>query len=319
MYPDDILLYTQSRKALKATATAVIRKLRQAGFLISPKSDLKPAREMTFVGKTINTAEKRMSNTPGVLAGAFRMYMRMVGSSLLRGDDMLRLLGRLQWPARPTSLSRFLAGAYQAADFAEGKMTRGLSRSIASALMFSLLPQRFPVPMQATKDLLFVDAAPAPTAKNPLRFHIGEVGQVGYYRSYICPRWVHTLQQAKLFALYTGIKIAAYQRLRMITLGTDSDVARSQLISRKAPMACSVQHRLLRRVFWARYWSGIRLGLFRVRSSLNTADPLSRVSDFPTAYEAHNKPELRRALWGDSPQPFVHLYIQPPPPWRPAS
>ena len=50
---------------------------------------------------------------------------------------MLRLLGRLQWLARPASLSHFLAGAYQAADFAEGKMTRGLSRSIAYVAMFS--------------------------------------------------------------------------------------------------------------------------------------------------------------------------------------
>ena len=89
---------------------------------------------------------------------------------------MLRLLGRLQWLARPASLSHFLAGAYQAADFAEGKMTRGLSRSIAYVAMFSLLPQRFPVPMRATRDLLFLDAAPAPTAKNLPRFRIGVVG-----------------------------------------------------------------------------------------------------------------------------------------------
>ena len=198
-------------------------------------------------------------------------------------------------------------------------MTRGLCRSIASALMFSLLPQRFPVPMQATRDLLFVNAAPAPTAKNPLRFRIGVVGQVGYNRSYICSRWVHALQQAELFALYTGIKIAAHQKLRMITLGTDSDVARSQLISQKAPVACSVQQRLLCRICWTRYWSGIQLGLFIVQSSLNPADPLVRVSDFPTAYEAHNEAKLRRDLWGESPRPFLHLYIQPPLPWRPAS
>ena len=91
-------------------------------------------------------------------------------------------------------------------------MIRGLSRSIASALIISLIPQRFPVPMHATRDLLFVDAAPAPTATNTLRFRIGVVGQVGCYRSYICLRRLNTLQQAEIFALYTGIKIAAYQK-----------------------------------------------------------------------------------------------------------
>ena len=182
---------------------------------------------MTFLGKNINTAAKKMSNTPRVLAGAFRMYIHMVGSGMLRGDDVLRLLGRLQWLARPASLSHFLARAYQAADFAEGKMTRGLSRSIASALMFSLLTQ-FPVPVQVTRNHLFVDAALAPSATNPSRFRVGVVGKVGYYKSYICPRWINTLQQAELFALYTGIKIAAYQNLSMVTLGTDNDVAQSQ-------------------------------------------------------------------------------------------
>ena len=97
MYLDNVLLYAKSRRALKAAAARVIRKLRSAGFIISPKSDPRPSKAMTFVGKHIDTHRRRMSNTPGALAPAFRMYIRMLGSGLLRGNDMLRLLGRLQW------------------------------------------------------------------------------------------------------------------------------------------------------------------------------------------------------------------------------
>ena len=73
--------------------------------------------------------------------------------------------------------------------------------------------------------IFFVDAAPTLSAVNPLRLRVGVVGGMGYYKSYLCPKWISGLQQAELFALYIGAKIAAYWQQKMVFLGTDSGVA----------------------------------------------------------------------------------------------
>ena len=58
------------------------------------------------------------------------------------------------------------------------------------------------------------------------------VGTRGLYRSFKCPTWVSTVQQAELYALYSAAKIGAYilQNLGVraggILLGTDSEVSR---------------------------------------------------------------------------------------------
>ena len=51
VYLDDILLYGSSRRRLIAATKSVIAKLKDAGFIMSPKSDLSPKRQMVFVGK----------------------------------------------------------------------------------------------------------------------------------------------------------------------------------------------------------------------------------------------------------------------------
>ena len=71
----------------------------------------------------------------------------------------------LQWLAILAPFSHFLVGAYKASAFAQGHITRDLSRNIALVLMFSLLPQSFE------------DASRALTSANPL----GVGGNPGYY------------------------------------------------------------------------------------------------------------------------------------------
>ena len=72
------------------------------------------------------------------------------------------------------------------------------------------------------------------------------------------------MPEAELFALYTAAKIGAYEGHPSICLGSDSDVARLQVLQQRASTSCAVQNRFLRRLFWLRLWSGAQLVLFRV-------------------------------------------------------
>ena len=111
VYLDDILLDAKGKKVLRKGRKAVVRKLKEAGFISSVKRELRPTKRLVFVGKLLDSLRKTVANQPAVLAGAFRMWLRGVGIGLLSAAKLLRLLGRLQWLARPSSLSCFLSGA----------------------------------------------------------------------------------------------------------------------------------------------------------------------------------------------------------------
>ena len=138
VYLDDVLLDAKSRRSLNIGRRAVVRKLRQAGLVISVKSETRPTKRIGFVGKWFDTLRKYIQNQPAVLAGAFRMWIRAVGTGKISASDLMRLLGRMQWLIRPASLSCVLAGAYRSAYSREDRFTRGLIRSTGTALVFSL-------------------------------------------------------------------------------------------------------------------------------------------------------------------------------------
>ena len=71
-YLDDVLGADAPKKKLKRAMRAVAWKLRRAGFIISPKSVLKPQRELDFVGKQLRPKTSEMANKPGTLAAALR-------------------------------------------------------------------------------------------------------------------------------------------------------------------------------------------------------------------------------------------------------
>ena len=56
--------------------------------------------------------------------------------------------------------------------------------------------------------IFFSDAAERP--EHPGRFRVGVVGLTGTYKSFKCPSWVRTLQQAELWGVYVAMKIAVY-------------------------------------------------------------------------------------------------------------
>ena len=301
------------RRVLIKGRRAVVRKLRQAGFIISPKSELAPSKRLVFVGKFLDSVRKSMQNQPAVLAAAFRMWLRGVGTGLMCAADLLRFLGRVQWLSKPASLSYFLAGAYQAAYKGSSRFTRGLICSTATALLFCTAPQSYAYRAPRSAPTFFADAVPP--RQGTCRFTVGIVGPKGCYRARRCPAWIQTLPQAELYGLYTAAKIAAYEGMSDVTIGVNSDTARMQALSERAATACPVQNKLLRRLFWPRVWSAQRLVLFRVPLTLNPADPMSRANGFPSFPQAMREADLRRLRWENSDQPYQALTHIDPPPW----
>ena len=188
VYLDDILLDSGRRRTPIQGRRKVVQNFKQAGFIINVKSELRPTKRLGFVGKLLNTLRKTITNQPAVLARAFRMWLRGVGvgTGTMSGSDLLRLMGRIQWLARPGTLSSFLSGAYQAAYSGTGRFTRGLIRATGTAPMFALFPQSYRRTPAASGVTYFADAAP-PCSTCPF-FTVGIVGPKGCYRSRRCPR-----------------------------------------------------------------------------------------------------------------------------------
>ena len=56
--------------------------------------------------------------------------------------------------------------------------------------------------------MFFSDAAERPERAG--HFRVGVVGLTGTYKSFKCPGWVRTLQQAELWGVYVAMKISVY-------------------------------------------------------------------------------------------------------------
>ena len=121
---------------------------------------------------------------------------------------MSRLLGRLEWALRPNAgATAFLASAYQWLMGDHIYCGLSLLRSLMTAIIFALLPQRLqpdncpalPREGVADKYILFCDAAPSPDGR---RFFMGVYLPSGGFRHWRCPKWVKTLQQADFLPLF---------------------------------------------------------------------------------------------------------------------
>ena len=130
-----------------------------------------------------------MANGPGALVGPFRAWIQGVGSRKLRMKSLSRLLGQLCCVGRPNAgVGAFLAGGYKSMLSERGHFTRAVAKGVATMLLFSLIPQK--TDMRGRRGyregrVLFVDAA-----EDGDRFRLGLVGDVGFYKSCLCPRWV---------------------------------------------------------------------------------------------------------------------------------
>ena len=237
-YLDDMLLQRGTRKASKRATRRLTRKLTKAGFIISPKSDLWPRRSIDFVGKIMSPKDAKITNTVGATAAVIRGWLKTIAKGKIGHKQLRSLLGKMGWTTRPLGgSSPFLAGAYRAmhdtaSTGAPAQFTRALQRSMALAIMLSCLGHRFHPRAPEGGMTIFSDAAECRSG----RFRIGITGRYGPYKSFLCPKWVTTLQQGELWGVYIALKIAVYiaenargkgaAEQRAIAVGTDSEASR---------------------------------------------------------------------------------------------
>ena len=212
-YLDDVLGAHAPKKRLRKAMRTVAWKLRHAGFIISPKSVMHLQRDVNFVGKQLRPRTCEMANKPGTLAAALRAWLKALARGRVREKTMLSTLGKVNWAVRPSGGARpFLSGAYQAVQRAAGGVvdfSMATERGVGTAIMLAHMPHRFAT-AKTEGFVFFSDTAERPEHLGRLR--IGVVGLTGTYKSFKCPSWVRTLQQAELWGNYVETKIAIYIR-----------------------------------------------------------------------------------------------------------
>ena len=80
-------------------------------------------------------------------------------------------------------------------------------------------------------------------------------------------------------------------------IGTDSEVGRYQMLRTHAASSLGAQQRILRKMFWLRSWSGYSIGVFRVGTRYNPADPLSRLHEVGGKKAAKERATHRVQEW----------------------
>ena len=260
VYLDDILITAPHPREAPQGAQRVAAALQSAGFMISLKSEVEPATCITFLGKRLDSVRRSISNSVEMLKATLRMWLKGVGTGRLPAREMARFLGRLQWVYRPLGgASPFLAGAYTALLRRSPIFGRSLARATGTVLLLSFPAHALRAPSHTRLHTFFSDAAPCGK-----QFRIGVFGAPGFYKSYVCPRWVRSVQQAELFGVYRTLKAAVGCRLTSVAVGIDNEAIPTQDASLRASPDCPVKLRLLRRIFWLRAWSGLQLTVFRV-------------------------------------------------------
>ena len=299
-YLDDILAGGPCRD-LKRAVRRLRGRLQSARFVVIPKSRVELTRVLDFVVKTFDTKRTRMENRKGVVTALLRSWFGL-RLGLMRRKGFERFLGRLEWALRPqggTALS--LAGAYRWKLSGEQRVPLSLVRPLLTAVVFAILPQCYAgqpyvwrgPPCLVQDFIIFANAAPSRHHGFRYGFFVPGSG----IRCHKCPAWVESLQQAKLLALVQAFKVAGYKGWCRVAEGSESLVARSQVLGLCCGTSLPVQKRILRQLFWWRRWSRVQLAVFYVPSDKNPADPASRRPRIVDREACRTTAEDRYVVW----------------------
>ena len=260
-----------------------------------------------------------VENKPGVIGGVVALWLLGIVGNRLSARLGARLLGKLEWVVRPNAgLAPFVAGGHcwNLNDFCD--LRKGVRRALMTAIAFALTPQCFaPWPrlpqLPAADGVFFIDAAERSTRG---RYKIGIVREGKRWLSRKAPKWITTLQQAELYVAVYALRLGCYMRLPYVVVAADSDVGRAQTLGMRAGIFVRSQQRLLRQLFWLGSWNDRPLGLLRVSTDLNPADPPSRLRSFHAHSDVTDSVKRRQAPWKGEPNRFVCLDFLPRFAWR---
>ena len=93
VYLDNVLFDAAKCSVLIRGHRALIRKVRRAQFIIIEKSELRTTKMLIFVGKGIDSRAHSMQNQTPIIAGAFKMWVKGIGTGKMANVELLRLLG----------------------------------------------------------------------------------------------------------------------------------------------------------------------------------------------------------------------------------
>ena len=112
-YLDDFLLMGGCPSELKEVTRRVVEALREAGFVVSPKSHLEPMTRILFLGKNIDTQVRRIWSLVRAFLQIYAQWLRLTTVAHPHPCQLNKVLGFIQWHVRPArGMGPFLAGAY---------------------------------------------------------------------------------------------------------------------------------------------------------------------------------------------------------------
>ena len=286
---------------LKELTRWVVKALRAAGFLVSPKSVLEPTARILFLGKHIDTQARRIWSHPRAFLQMFAQWLRLATAAHPHPRHLNKVLGLIQWHVRPRrGMGPFFAGAYCSQRWgAVGrpvplKVLHGLATAIVfpmelwcppHALRWSLkCAMGRPVNLRRHAfTTMFVDAA-----LDVFRYRAG-LFMPGTHevRSVIIPPNRQTEQSAELWGLCWAVRLAKQLGWRFLVLFTDSQVAGARMVSLRARTWLHRQNRLLRATVVRMTQCGLVVGQHWISTKFQPADPPSRLDAVASSSPLH--------------------------------
>ena len=209
--------------------------LRQAGFLVSDKSELDPQRNVTWMGKQLDLSRGRIAPLPSTVAAAVLAWVRLT----VRPYTYVllhRLLGKVVWLDRPGNMARpFMAMARSWLRWGPGwawKCPRAVIRGMCEAIAMSSRGWEPDSPVDATQPAcrVFVDAARVGLTKGrQTSYAVGSLGPAGAVLD-PCPPWITMEQAAELWGTVVALDQAQRCGARQLVLVGDNAGALAQLL-----------------------------------------------------------------------------------------
>ena len=274
-YLDDIL-FVGPRDDVQSMAQPAAHVLQQQGYLISPKSDFTPSKNVTWMGKALNLSGPRIAPSVAFVADVVSRWLT-VALRPYRFKSLQRLLGKIVWLGRPgASVGAFLAGPRQwlrHGPMSSHRTPFSVVRSLLEAIAASFRGWEPALSSTTPPIRIFADAAPDP--QFPGRYMVGLWTRAGptIRRA---PVWVDNQQSAELFGALAALDLVRGIDQPHVELILDNMGAIGQLVWGRAHADLYPQQRILRRLAHKIRWMGAVIRLYYVESALNPADPVSR-------------------------------------------
>ena len=280
-YVDDILLVAADRTALARCTHALARDLECQGWRVSPKSQLDPSMEVSWMGKDLHGGRHTIIQSANYMATVTALWVRLA----THGYDartMRRLCGKIIRASRPgRGAMPFMNGALAWLNWGPHRAMYtppAVLRGLMEATAVCLTPWTAPAPVTGPAEQWFVDAA----------FDAGHWTAALWApdrgaRIWKLPPYVRTQQGAELAAIEAAVRLAAYERLSHVRLVADNMAAIWATKRTKASMANPERARHLRRIQHLLRWSHLRVHMYWVASRFNPADSPSRMDKYESA------------------------------------